>query len=92
MTDRIALDSSPLSLAAHPNEREPRVKEVRDWLEAQLAAGAVVFLPEITDYEVRRELLRLQRQRSIGCLGMGKAIPAIRPGAATPYTFRTRSS
>ena len=65
MTDRIALDSSPLSLAAHPNERAPRVKEVRDWLEAQLAAGAVVFLPEITDYEVRRELLRLRRQRSI---------------------------
>jgi hypothetical protein len=27
-----------------------------------------------------------------GCLGIGKALPAIKPGAATPNTFRTRSS
>jgi predicted nucleic acid-binding protein len=65
LTDRIALDASPLSLLAHPNEQEPRVKEIRDWLEGHLAAGAVVFLPEIADYEVRRELLRLGRQRSL---------------------------
>ena len=65
MTDRIALDTSPLSLLAHPNEQEPRVRAIRDWLEAQLTAGAEVFLPEIADYEVRRELLRLDRQRSI---------------------------
>jgi predicted nucleic acid-binding protein len=65
LTDRIALDASPLSLLAHPNEHEPRVRAIRDWLEARLAAGAAVFLPEITDYEVRRELLRLNRQRSL---------------------------
>jgi predicted nucleic acid-binding protein len=65
LTDRIALDTSPLSLLAHPNEQEPRIRAIRDWLEAHLAAGAEVFLPEITDYEVRRELLRLNRQRSL---------------------------
>jgi predicted nucleic acid-binding protein len=65
LTDRIALDSSPLSLLSHPNEQQPHVQEARQWLEEMLAAGAVVFLPEITDYEVRRELLRLGRQKSV---------------------------
>jgi predicted nucleic acid-binding protein len=65
LTDRIALDTSPLSLLSHPNEHEPRVKEIRDWLEAHLAAGTVIFIPEIADYEVRRELLRLGRQKSL---------------------------
>jgi predicted nucleic acid-binding protein len=65
LTDRIALDTSPLSLLSHPNEHEPRVKEIRDWLEARLSAGAVILIPEIADYEVRRELLRLGRQRSL---------------------------
>jgi predicted nucleic acid-binding protein len=65
LTDRIALDTSPLSLLSHPNEEQPHVKEARQWLEAVLAAGAEVFLPEIADYEVRRELLRLGKQKSI---------------------------
>jgi predicted nucleic acid-binding protein len=65
LTDRIALDTTPLSLLAHPNEKQPLVKEVREWLEGVLTAGSIVFLPEIADYEVRRELLRLGRTKSL---------------------------
>jgi predicted nucleic acid-binding protein len=65
LTDRIALDSSPLSLMAHPNEQQPHVKEMREWLAARLAGGAELFLPEIADYEVRRELLRLGKRKSV---------------------------
>jgi predicted nucleic acid-binding protein len=65
LIDRIALDSSPLSLLSHPNEQQPHVQEARQWLKEMLTAGAVVFLPEITNYEVRRELLRLGRQKSL---------------------------
>jgi predicted nucleic acid-binding protein len=65
LIDRIALDSTPLSLLSHPNEQQAQVKEARQWLEEALTAGAQVFIPEIVDYEVRRELLRLGRQKSI---------------------------
>jgi predicted nucleic acid-binding protein len=33
-----------------------------------LAAGRRVILPEIADYEVRRELIRINRRRSLGVL------------------------
>lgn len=65
MTDRIALDASPLSLLSHRNLDQPRVREIRAWLEAQLAARVTIFLPGIVDYEVRRELLRAGKQRSV---------------------------
>ena len=57
MTDRIALDTSPLSLLAHPNEQEPRVRAIRDWLEAHLAAGAeVVAHDPVAMHETERRL------------------------------------
>jgi predicted nucleic acid-binding protein len=65
LTDRIALDASPLGLLSHPNEQRPHVKEIRMWLTARLAEGSEVFLPEIADYEVRRELLRVGKANSV---------------------------
>ena len=35
------------------------------WLQALVAAGSRVVLPEIADYEVRRELLRGRRQQGL---------------------------
>jgi predicted nucleic acid-binding protein len=61
----IALDASPLSLLCHPDPTIPIVAEINLWLEARLLAGAVVYVPEITDYEVRRELIRAGKRRSI---------------------------
>jgi predicted nucleic acid-binding protein len=61
----IALDTSPLSLLCYPNPKVPIVAEINRWLHAHLAAGTRVFIPEIADYEVRRELLRAGKRRSI---------------------------
>jgi predicted nucleic acid-binding protein len=63
--DPIVLDASPLSLLCHPDLRIPVVDEINRWLEAHDLAGRVVYLPEIADYEVRRELIRAGKQRSL---------------------------
>lgn len=39
-----------------------------EWLEQLLDAGRTVVVPEIADYEVRRELLRAGRQRGLETL------------------------
>lgn len=51
----ILLDSGPLGMVTHPR----RNVEVQAWLRGLLHKGAVVRVPEISDYEVRRELLRV---------------------------------
>ena len=57
MPDRYLLDSGPLGLLAHdrPDQRLP----IQTWLVQQLSAGATIYLSEVADYEVRRELTRL---------------------------------
>jgi predicted nucleic acid-binding protein len=63
-----------LSLLCHPDTSLTEVQEINAWLERHLSAGAAVYVPEITDYEVRRELLRARKLRSIRKLDS----PAIR--------------
>jgi predicted nucleic acid-binding protein len=53
----IVLDAGPLGLASKPRGK-PDADRCRDWLRALDAAGARVVVPEVADYEVRRELLR----------------------------------
>jgi predicted nucleic acid-binding protein len=64
LADRIVLDSTPLSLLCQRTTARS-VPEIRAWLAAQTAAGAVVYVPEIADYEVRRELLRAGKTAGI---------------------------
>jgi predicted nucleic acid-binding protein len=64
VSDPIILDASPLSLLCHPDLRIPEVFEINRWLRAHDQAGRVVYISEITDYEVRRELLRAGKRRS----------------------------
>ncbi|MBI3938394.1 MAG: nuclease [Betaproteobacteria bacterium] len=56
----IFLDSGPLGLVTNPNANE-NTKACARWLIACLDAGARVCLPEICDYEVRRELVRASK-------------------------------
>lgn len=51
------LDSGPLGLLAHdrPAHRLP----LQNWVTQTLAQGDIIYLPEVADYEVRRELTRL---------------------------------
>jgi predicted nucleic acid-binding protein len=51
----VVLDSSPLGILASPRN-SPQVVACRRWVAALQAAGRRVILPEIADYEVRREL------------------------------------
>lgn len=60
----VVLDAGPLSLATHPRGGE-EAGEARRWLAGMLRAGVAVRVPEIADYEQRRELLRSGRHRSI---------------------------
>ena len=63
----ILLDSGPLGLAAH----RPNITEVQlclAWLATLERSGAMVVVPEIADYEVRRELIRARIVSGIGRL------------------------
>jgi predicted nucleic acid-binding protein len=64
LTDRIVLDSSPLSLLCQRSTARG-VPEIRAWLTSQTSVGKEVYVAEIADYEVRRELLRAGKAISI---------------------------
>ena len=50
------LDSGPLGLLAH--EHPVRYIPIQDWLTDEMAAGSTLYISEVADYEVRRELTR----------------------------------
>ena len=61
MNDVVLLDSGPLGMISHPRATE----EISSWLLGLLASKTKVLIPEIADYEVRRELLRVSSTRGI---------------------------
>jgi predicted nucleic acid-binding protein len=64
MTRVVLLDSAPLGLLTAP-PRRPDTRACSQWLADLIAAGARVIVPEITDYELRREHLRAGKTASI---------------------------
>lgn len=58
------LDSGPLGLVTNPNV-SPQGVACAQWLQELVAAGVRVIVPEISDYEVRRELLRAEKRKGI---------------------------
>jgi predicted nucleic acid-binding protein len=66
MTKIVLLDTGPLGAVTHP--RANRNREIKEWLQRLLRAGCHVIVPEIADYELRRELIRANLTRSIGRL------------------------
>jgi predicted nucleic acid-binding protein len=67
--DRVAfLDAGPLGLACNPARRRPDPDECRRWLADLADAGVRVVVPEIADYEVRRELIRAGHARALALL------------------------
>jgi predicted nucleic acid-binding protein len=63
----VFLDSGPLSLITNPRPSE-QVLACNEWLRRMTAAGVRIVIPEIADYEVRRELLRASRRRGLANL------------------------
>jgi hypothetical protein len=63
----VVLDAGPLGLLTNPNNSaQPRA--CRTWLASLRAAGGRVVVLEIADYQVRRELLRIQSYSALANL------------------------
>jgi len=67
VNDVVLLDAGPLGLLAHPHH-PPQVTACRQWAAALQAAGRRIIVPEIADYEVRRELLRAGKPLGLALL------------------------
>jgi predicted nucleic acid-binding protein len=64
MSEPVMLDSGPLGQLAH-HHAPP---EITAWHRSLLAARRIVIVPEISDYEVRRNLILHDRHKSLGVL------------------------
>ncbi|HJY84105.1 MAG TPA: nuclease [Candidatus Binatia bacterium] len=64
MSKVVLLDAGPLGMVTHPRKNP----EIKAWLQQLLRRGVVVMVPEIADYEVRRELLRAGKRKGVARL------------------------
>ena len=64
MNQIILLDSTPLGMVTNPKQTVEN-ESCRLWLRNLLSQDIDVIVPEITDYEVRRELLRAKKSNGI---------------------------
>ena len=55
------LDAGPIGILCHSNPAQRAA--LQKWLQQQIDSGAVIYLPEIADYEVRRKLLHLIQRK-----------------------------
>jgi len=63
----IVLDSGPLALIVRPGNL-PAAVECRIWADRHITSGNEILVPAIVTYELRRELLRLNRVTSLKLL------------------------
>ncbi|WP_366934013.1 nuclease [Nostoc sp. NMS9] len=64
MSQVILLDSGPLGLVTNPKLSAESLA-CTQWLQLLVSSGSRVIIPEIADYEVRRELLRANKVKGI---------------------------
>ena len=79
------LDSGPLSLVTHPRAN-PENTRCKTWLSAFLAAGNSVLVPEITFYEVRRELRRSELKNGVPSRGLANLEAFVSQAGLVPIT------
>jgi hypothetical protein len=60
----ILLDAGPLGLATNPRPT-PESQACNRWIETLAQGGTLVLVPEIADYEIRRELLRARKMQGV---------------------------
>ncbi|HWE97164.1 MAG TPA: PIN domain-containing protein [Tepidisphaeraceae bacterium] len=73
----VTLDSTPLGLIIQPRDGGD-AEACRKWLKRVLASGSRIIVPEIVNYELRRELLRMGRSTAITDLAAFNAASADR--------------
>jgi predicted nucleic acid-binding protein len=63
----ILLDSGPTGLVTNPRASEENSR-CKAWLRGLLLAGVRVMIPEIIEYEIRRELVLWRKHRGVAAL------------------------
>ena len=69
----IVLDSGPLGMISNPRASDEN-DAIKQWAFSLLENGNIVVLPEISDYEVRRELIRADKTAGIENLDLFKRL------------------
>jgi hypothetical protein len=64
MPEYVLLDASPLGLALG-RRGSPLPDHCRSWFRSLIVRGVIVVVPEISDFEVRRELIRINASGSL---------------------------
>ena len=64
MSRVILLDARPIGLITNP-KLSPESTACTHWLQTVVTSGVRVVIPEIADYEVRRELLRANKVKGM---------------------------
>lgn len=72
MNRYIVLDSGPPGLIINPKGSAEALR-CNEWLRSILSEGSIVVVPEIADYEVRRELIRANRTNALRNLDLLKS-------------------
>ena len=60
----VVLDTGPLGMVTHPRASGEN-RECSTWLRGMLEDGHRIVIPEICDYELRRELVRADKQEGL---------------------------
>ncbi len=63
----IVLDAGPIGIITNPN-LSPQSVACNQWLQSHVKLGNRIIIPEIADYEVRRELLRANKKKGVARL------------------------
>ncbi len=67
MSRVIVLDAGPIGLVTNPKQ-SAQSRACIQWLQIHIRSGSRVVIPEIADYEVRRELIRANKIKGIARL------------------------
>ena len=74
MTTIFLLDASILGAVTNPKTNSLNVRECQSWFDRCLEKSTIFVLPEIADYEIRRELIRANKVNGINRLDRLKSI------------------
>jgi predicted nucleic acid-binding protein len=83
----VFLDSGPLGLVTQRSRKSADVDACKAWIAALDLAGVSVYVPEVIDYEIRRELLRAGKTSGVLRLELLKASVHYLP-LSTPAMLR----
>lgn len=70
----VVLDTGVLGLLTSRSKKSQQPHDCKEWLRTLLRQNVSLYVPEIADYELRRELLRLDLTRSIARLDALKSV------------------